>query len=183
LATSEVRNPYDFLVTNFTLLLRPSTAPEETTPRARNQFKINGRWTRIVRAIFFIGSSFERITSAVYSSRNFPAHIVRRSRVATPRAIRSAVLPGAYSNHKGGASGAFLQSRVGVDERLDLIDAIEDRPDTHPAALRDVMKRSKSILTERCPRMRNFLSRQSSLRLMHPEILRETSIPFRLPGD
>ena len=37
-----VRNPYDFLVTSFTLLFRPSTAPDEIAPRARNQFKISG---------------------------------------------------------------------------------------------------------------------------------------------
>ena len=42
LATLAVRNPYDFLVTSFTLLFRPSTAPDEIAPRARNQFKISG---------------------------------------------------------------------------------------------------------------------------------------------
>ena len=42
-ATFAVRKPYDFLVTNFTLLLSPSTAPAETCPRARNQFRISGR--------------------------------------------------------------------------------------------------------------------------------------------
>ena len=42
-ATFAVRKPYDFLVTSFTLLLSPSTAPAETCPRARNQFRINGR--------------------------------------------------------------------------------------------------------------------------------------------
>jgi SRSO17 transposase len=42
LATFAVRNPYDFLVTSFTLLFRPSTAPDEIAPRARNQFKISG---------------------------------------------------------------------------------------------------------------------------------------------
>ena len=42
-ATFAVRKPYDFLVTSFTLLLSPSTAPDETCPRARNQFRINGR--------------------------------------------------------------------------------------------------------------------------------------------
>lgn len=42
-ATFAVRKPYDFLVTSFTLLLSPSTAPEETCPRARNQFRISGR--------------------------------------------------------------------------------------------------------------------------------------------
>jgi serine/threonine protein kinase len=42
-ATFAVRKPYDFLVTSFTLLLRPSTAPDETSPLARNQFRINGR--------------------------------------------------------------------------------------------------------------------------------------------
>ena len=42
-ATFAVRNPYDFLVTNFTLLFRPSTAPDETSPLARNQFRIKGR--------------------------------------------------------------------------------------------------------------------------------------------
>ena len=41
-ATFAVRKPYDFLVTNFTLLLRPSTAPDETSPLARNQFRISG---------------------------------------------------------------------------------------------------------------------------------------------
>ena len=41
-ATFAVRKPYDFLVTNFTLLFRPSTAPDEIAPRARNQFKISG---------------------------------------------------------------------------------------------------------------------------------------------
>ena len=43
LATLAVRKPYDFLVTNFTLLFRPSTAPDDTSPLARNQFRINGR--------------------------------------------------------------------------------------------------------------------------------------------
>ncbi len=42
-ATFAVRNPYDFLVTSFTLLFRPSTAPDDIAPRARNQFRINGR--------------------------------------------------------------------------------------------------------------------------------------------
>jgi transposase len=42
-ATFDVRKPYDFLVTNFTLLFRPSTAPDETSPLARNQFRISGR--------------------------------------------------------------------------------------------------------------------------------------------
>jgi hypothetical protein len=42
-ATTAVRTPYDFLVTSFTVLLRPSTAPAETVPLARNQFRINGR--------------------------------------------------------------------------------------------------------------------------------------------
>src|SRR5512135_2383665 len=42
-ATFAVRKPYDFLVTNFTLLFRPSTAPDETSPLARNQFRISGR--------------------------------------------------------------------------------------------------------------------------------------------
>ena len=42
-ATFAVLKPYDFLVTSFTLLLRPSTAPAETCPRARNQFRISGR--------------------------------------------------------------------------------------------------------------------------------------------
>ena len=42
-ATCAVRKPYDFLVTSFTLLLSPSTAPAETWPRARNQFRIKGR--------------------------------------------------------------------------------------------------------------------------------------------
>jgi hypothetical protein len=42
-ATFAVRKPYDFLVTSFTLLLRPSTAPAESCPRARNQFRIRGR--------------------------------------------------------------------------------------------------------------------------------------------
>ena len=31
-ATSAVRKPYDFLVTSFTLLLSPSTAPDESSP-------------------------------------------------------------------------------------------------------------------------------------------------------
>ena len=38
-----VRKPYDFLVTSFTLLFRPSTAPAETIPLARNQLRINDR--------------------------------------------------------------------------------------------------------------------------------------------
>ena len=42
-ATLAVLNPYDFLVTNFTSLLRPSTAPDETSPLARNQLSIKGR--------------------------------------------------------------------------------------------------------------------------------------------
>src|SRR3954467_5867872 len=74
LATLAVRKPYDFLVTNFTLLFSPSTAPDDTSPLARNQFRISGRWLRIVRATFFIGSSRDRITRRVHSSRNLPAH-------------------------------------------------------------------------------------------------------------
>ena len=42
-ATLAVRKPYDFLVTSFTLLFSPSTAPAETIPRARNQLRISGR--------------------------------------------------------------------------------------------------------------------------------------------
>src|SRR6185312_12823464 len=73
-ATLAVRKPYDFLVTSFTLLLSPSTAPAETVPLARNQFRISGRWARMLRATFFIGSRRDRITRPVHSSRNLPAH-------------------------------------------------------------------------------------------------------------
>src|SRR5512147_1756364 len=73
-ATSAVRKPYDFLVTSFTLVFRPSTAPDEIDPLARNQFRINGRCARMLRATFFIGSSRDRITRPAYSSRNLPAH-------------------------------------------------------------------------------------------------------------
>src|SRR3954453_9199358 len=77
-ATSAVRKPYDFLVTSFTLLFSPSTAPDENSPLARNQFKIRGRCLRSVRAPFFIGSRRDRITRRVHSSRNFPAHAALR---------------------------------------------------------------------------------------------------------
>ena len=75
LPPSRVRNPYDFLVTNFTLLLRPSTAPEETSPRGPEPVQDQAADdSRIVRATFFIGSSRDRITRRVHSSRNLPAH-------------------------------------------------------------------------------------------------------------
>src|ERR1022692_928800 len=46
----------DRLVTTRILLLRPSTAPLEISPLARNQFSISGSWARSMRATFFIGS-------------------------------------------------------------------------------------------------------------------------------
>src|SRR5665647_2382541 len=54
---SKVRKPQDRLVTTRILLLRPSTAPLEISPLARNQFSISGSWARSIRATFFIGSS------------------------------------------------------------------------------------------------------------------------------
>jgi len=41
-AISGVREPSHVLVTSFTLELRPSTTPDDTSPRARTQFTING---------------------------------------------------------------------------------------------------------------------------------------------
>jgi hypothetical protein len=42
-STSYDRKPYAFLVVSFALAFSPSTIPAEICPRARNQFKINGR--------------------------------------------------------------------------------------------------------------------------------------------
>jgi hypothetical protein len=82
-ATLAVQNPYDSLVTNFTLLLRPSTAPAVTCPRARNQFVISGRWFRILRALFLIDSSRERITRPVPCPRTSPP----TTRCCTPKPL------------------------------------------------------------------------------------------------
>ena len=64
-----MRKPYDFLVVSFTLLLNPSTIPDESAPFARNQLRINSRWLRRVRATFFIGSSWLRIVLVHHWSR------------------------------------------------------------------------------------------------------------------
>src|SRR5580658_336813 len=51
-----VRKPKDRLVTTLILLLRPSTAPLEISPLARNQFISSASWARSIRATFLIGS-------------------------------------------------------------------------------------------------------------------------------
>ena len=58
---------------SFALLFEPSTAPAEMAPLARNQLSNKGRWVRSVRAIFFMGSIFERIVRVHHWSRNFAA--------------------------------------------------------------------------------------------------------------
>ncbi len=68
-----MRNPYDFLIVTFTLLLRPSTTPDDIVPLARNQFRISPSWRRRDRATFFIGSIFDRIVRVVHCFRNRPA--------------------------------------------------------------------------------------------------------------
>ena len=55
-ATSGLRKPYDFLVTSFTLLFRPSTAPEETVPLARNQLSI-----KLVMSAYCPGNLLHRL--------------------------------------------------------------------------------------------------------------------------
>ena len=60
------------------MLLKPSTIPAEISLRARNQFKISGRWRRSIRATFFIGSMRERMTWTHHSSRKAPAQSSER---------------------------------------------------------------------------------------------------------
>ena len=47
------------------LLLRPSTAPVEISPLARNQFRISSSCDRSMRATFFIGSRRLRMARQV----------------------------------------------------------------------------------------------------------------------
>ena len=68
-----MRKPYDFLVISFNLLLKPSTIPAEIVPPARNQLRMSSRFSRKVRATFFIGSILLRIVRVHHSSKNFPA--------------------------------------------------------------------------------------------------------------
>src|SRR5262249_22216623 len=72
-ATGGLRTPSDLLVTSLTSVFRPATAPDETSPRARNPFGIHGRCVRIVRATVLIGSGRDRLSRPVHSSRDFPA--------------------------------------------------------------------------------------------------------------
>jgi hypothetical protein len=79
---------------------------------------------------------------------------------ATPtatRAIGLAVLPRPDFDHQSRPVVMFLEVSLSVHERLELLDPIEDRLDTHPGALLDRMKRGNFILIEACLRMRSFL--------------------------
>src|SRR5512135_2250693 len=74
----------------------------------------------------------------------------------------------------GNHSSSMLVGNLSLSDCLKLLHPIEDRLDPHPGTLPVSMKHGNSILAERCPRMRSFLSRLISLPLMHPQILRET---------
>ena len=58
--------------------MKPSTIPLESCLLARNQFKSSSRCERTMRAIWFIGSSRERIVRVHHRSRNRPAHYGER---------------------------------------------------------------------------------------------------------
>src|ERR1019366_3295299 len=60
----------DRLVTTRILLLRPSTAPAETSPLARNQFSKSSSWVRSMRATFFIGSKRLRMARLTLPSES-----------------------------------------------------------------------------------------------------------------
>jgi len=72
---SVFRNPNDFLVTNFTFVLRPSTTPEEYSFFARKELRISSRWDRSILALAFIGLMPLRMAMSHHLSRNFPAQV------------------------------------------------------------------------------------------------------------
>ena len=74
-------------------------------------------------------------------------------------AVRQAVLAGQDLDDQGWPTVLFLDMGLAVDERLELLDAIEDCLETHPGALPELMKRGNSIMSEGCPRVRFFLSK------------------------
>ena len=59
-------------MTSFRRVFIPSTALDDMMPRAVNQFRIKPRWRRSVLAIFFMGSSCDRMKRRHQSSRNRP---------------------------------------------------------------------------------------------------------------
>ena len=106
----------------------------------------------------------------------YSAHLagVRGAGSSAPGTGRLAVLPRQHLDHQRRASVPFLQVRLAGDERLELLDTIEDRLDSHPGALPVSMKRGNSILTGDCPGRRSLLSRPIHRLLTHPQILRES---------
>jgi hypothetical protein len=62
-------------------------------------------------------------------------------------------LPMPFGKYKGVSVFDIARDDDGLDERLELLDPIEDRLDAHPGALRASMKRGNSILAGRCPKV------------------------------
>jgi hypothetical protein len=77
-------------------------------------------------------------------------------------AVGEAILAGQDLDHQGRAAILLLDASLVVDEGLELLDAIEDRLETHPGALLVLMKCGNSIMPEGCPRMRFFPSKAHS---------------------
>lgn len=59
---------------SFALLFKPSTGPDDSSPLARNQFKIRGLCERNILATRFIGAKFDCIVRVAQSSKNLSAH-------------------------------------------------------------------------------------------------------------
>ena len=80
--------------------------------------------------------------------------VMRRTAAPATRAARAAVAPGLHPDDQSRAVPPLPQERLAVDERLELLHSIEDRPDAHPGSFRAPRKRGNSILARLCLRMR-----------------------------